>query len=114
MFWSIHRYFKNNIAPNFIILYLSLFSESLFSFLDTTNKIAPVTEIDLNNVLSSDYYASKSNFECVPEFEKLSLRLMSAHNLTFPANIEEANNLLSYISIIEDPWVEGTRIIQRH
>ena len=78
-------------------------SESLFSFLDTTNKIAPVTEIDLNNVLSSDYFANKSNFECVPEFEELALRFMSAHNLAFPTNIEEANNLLSYISIIEDP-----------
>ena len=83
---------------------------SLFIFSDFTNKIAPVTEIDLNDLLPSDYYASKSNFGCVPEFEELALRLMLAHNLTFLTNVEEArqfyNNLLSYISIIENSWVE--------
>ena len=77
--------------------------------------VAPVAEMDFNNVLSSDYYAYKSNFECVAEFEELSLCLMLAHNLTFPTNVEEArqfyDNLLSYISIIEISWVEGIRII---
>ena len=58
------------------------------------------------NVLSSDYYANKSNFGCVPEFEELSVCLMLAHNLTFPTNVEEArqlyDNLLSHISITEN------------
>ena len=71
--------------------------------------------MDLNKVLSSDYYAIKSNFGCVPEFKELALRLMLAHNLTFLTHMEEArqlyNNLLSYISIIENPWLESIRII---
>ena len=62
--------------------------------------------MDLNNVLSSDYYTIKSNFGCVPEFEELALRLMLANNLTFPTNVEEASqlydSLLSYISVIEN------------
>ena len=40
---------------------------------------------------------------------------MLAHNLTFTTNVEEGrqlyNNLLSYISVIENSWVEGIRII---
>ena len=97
---------KITLHPNFIILRLSLFFLSLFIFSDTTNEIVPVTEMDLNNVLSSDYYTNKSNFGCVPEFEELALRLMLAHNLTFPTNVEEArqlyDNLLSHISVIEN------------
>ena len=49
--------------------------------------------MDLNNVLSSDYYASKSNFGCAPEFEELALHLMLAHSLTFSTNTEEARRL---------------------
>ena len=30
--------------------------------------------MDLNNILSSDYYANKSKFGCVLEFEELALR----------------------------------------
>ena len=71
--------------------------------------------MDLNNVLSCDYYTIKSNFGCVPEFEELALRLMLANNLTFPTNVEEASqlydSLLSYISVIENSWVEDIRII---
>ena len=71
--------------------------------------------MDLNNVLSSDYYTIKSNFGCVPEFEELALRLMLANNLTFTTNVEEASqlydSLLSYISVIENSWVEDIRII---
>ena len=97
---------KITLHPNFIILRLSLFFLSLFIFSDTTNEIVPVTEMDLNNVLSSDYYTIKSNFGCVPEFEELALRLMLANNLTFPTNVEEASqlydSLLSYISVIEN------------
>ena len=78
----------------------------LFIISDTTNEIVPVTEMDLNNALSSDYYTNKSNFGCVPEFEKMALGLMLAHNLMFPTNVEEArqlyDNLLSYTSVIEN------------
>ena len=49
--------------------------------------------MDLKNVLSSDYYANKSNFGCAPEFEELALHLMLAHSLTFPTNAEEASQL---------------------
>ena len=97
---------KITLHPNYIILRLSLFFLSLLIFLDTANEIVPVTEMDLNNVLSSDYYTIKSNFGCVPEFEELALRLMLANNLTFPTNVEEASqlydSLLSYISVIEN------------
>ena len=79
------------------------------------NKIAPATKMDFSNVLSSDYYDNKSNFGCAREFEELTSRLMLAHNFTFPTNVEEArqlyDNLLSYISIIENSRVEGIRII---
>ena len=65
-----------------------------------------MTEMDLNNALSPDYYTSKNNLGCVPEFEELALRFMLAHNLRFPINVEESrqlyDNLLSYISIIEN------------
>ena len=68
--------------------------------------MVPVTEMDLNDVLSSGYYTNKSNFGCVPEFEELALPLMLANNLTFPTNVEKArqlyDNLLSYISVIEN------------
>ena len=78
----------------------------MFIFPDTTNEIVPLTEMDLNNVLSFDYYTNESNFGCVPESEELALRLMLAHNLTLPTNLEEArqlyDNLLSYISVIEN------------
>ena len=61
--------------------------------------------MDLNDVLSSDYYTKKSIFGCVPEFEELALPLMLAFNLRFPANVEEArqlhDNLLSHVSVIE-------------
>ena len=97
---------KITLHPNFIILYLSFFFFSLFILPNTTNKIAAVTEMELNNVLSSNYYAYNSNFGCVPEFEELALRLMLVHNLTFPTNVEEArqlyDNLLSSISITEN------------
>ena len=70
--------------------------------------------MDLDNVLSSDYYANKSNFGWLQDFEELSLRLMLAHNLTFPTNTVEVrqlyDNLLSHISIIENPCIEGIRI----
>ena len=62
--------------------------------------------MDLNNVLSFDYYTNKSNFGCVAEFEELALRLMLAHNLPLPTNVEEArqlyDNLSSYIPVIEN------------
>ena len=78
----------------------------MFIFPDTTNEIVPLTEMDLNNVLSFDYYTNESNFGCVAEFEELALRLMFAHNLTLPTNVEEArqlyDNLLSYIPVIEN------------
>ena len=98
---SCYKYsIKTTLHPNFTIFF------SLFILSNTTNKIATVTEMELNNVLSSNYYANKSNFECVPEFEELALRLMLVHNLTFPTNVEEArqlyDNLLSSISITEN------------
>ena len=98
---------KITLHPNFIVLHLSLFFLSLFIYSNTTNKIAPVTEMDLNNVLlSSDYCTNKSDFEFFPEFGELALDWMLAHNLTFPTNVEEArqlyDNFLSYISIIEN------------
>ena len=104
-----HKYFINiskvTLYPNFTILHLPLFFLSLFIISDITKKIAPVTEMDLN-VLSSDYYANKSNFGPVPEFKELALRLMLTHNLTFPTNVRGARqlcvNLLSYISIIKN------------
>ena len=84
---------KITLHLNFISLTLSLFFLSLFTISDNTNKIAPVTEMDLNNVLSSDHYTNKSNFGCVPEFEKLALHLMLAYNLTFPTNVEEVRQV---------------------
>ena len=97
---------KITLHPNFIILYLSFFFFSFFILPNTTNKIAAVTEMELNNVLSSNYHANKSNFGCVPEFEELASRLVLVHNLTFPTNVEEArqlyDNFLSSISIIEN------------
>ena len=92
-----------------------MFFLSLFIYSNTTNKIAPVTEMDLNNVLlSSDYCTNKSDFEFFPEFGELALGWMLAHNLTFPTNVEEArqlyDNFLWYISIIENSWVEGISI----
>ena len=91
---------KITLHPNFVISHLSLFFLSLFVFSDTTNKIAPVTETDLNNALSSDYYANKSNSRCVLEFEEMALHLMLAHNLTFPTNIEEARQLYDNLLFI--------------
>ena len=85
-----HGYLKITLHPNFIISHLSLFFLSLFVFSDTMHKIAPVKEMDLNNVLPSGYYDNKSNFGCIPEFVELALLLMLAHNLMFPINIEEA------------------------
>ena len=66
---------KITLPTNFDILCLSLFFLSLFIFSDSTNKIAPVTEMDLHKVLTSGYYDNKSNFVCPPEFEELALRL---------------------------------------
>ena len=105
---------KITLHPNFIILRLSLLFLSLFIFSDTTIEIVPVTEMNLNNVLSFDYYTNKINFGCVPEVEELALRLMLAHNLTFPTNVKEArelyDNVLFYISV-ENSRVEDIRII---
>ena len=54
-----------------LLFYVFRFFLSLFISSGTTNEAVPVTEMDLNNVLSSDYYTNKSNFWCVPEFEEL-------------------------------------------